>query len=235
MNITLDPNHLLKLLDHGLTMQSGANPTTTNILPGATTGVSVTTDNNIISVHKDSCTAESINNDISQAIELAIKAIDSDDSTVAVYLEISKSVVPNDITIAAYIGHHILYNFGFRLPIGTMNYIEETGLLKASLLISAIPPLKLMQENYDGSLFDEIEDYMVEMVANGYGDINNGSDRSITASEVDAIINSDVDYIKKGSIFINALLAVIFSEVKGVNFMSTLSTLPSALSTLSRN
>ena len=77
-----------------------------------------------------------------------------------------------------------------------------------------------MQHHYKGSLFDDIENILIELTANGLGDLNNGRNGTMTASEIDNLIKSGLSTNNgKHSLLVIAVLEAIFDVVIGVNFV----------------
>ena len=215
----------LKLNKHGLTAQLLINDI--NNISGcrsmqkSTTDITITTDYGGDSTYSMLYHPDNVRNSTSmdELIEWAVADINSDESTMAIYLEVDEDFTPKGTHPVIGISHHTAYNFGFRFPLGSILYNKQTGLLGVNAMINGIPPLKTMQEKYKRSLFNKIEENLIEMVANGYGGLDNGSDRSITAAEIDTIINSDKPHSEKGLLYKNALLATIFDDALGVDFI----------------
>lgn len=142
------------------------------------------------------------------------------DSKSTILIEVEQSLIPKDIGLEAHVNRTVFEHFGFNLGFNKIQENNSSRLTKAQISLCNIPPLASMQHHYKGSLFNDIENILIELTANGLGDLNNGRNGTMTASEIDNLIKSGLSTNNgKHSLLVIAVLEAIFDVVIGVNFV----------------
>lgn len=142
------------------------------------------------------------------------------DGKTTILVEVDRSLISSAMSLEDHVNGTVSNNFGFDLDFKENCDLDGGIIIKAQIATSNIPPLASMQQHHKGNLFNEIENALTELTENRLGDLNNGRNGTMTAFEIDRLIESGLNAdSSEDSLLTTAVLEVIFDAVTGVNFM----------------